>query len=153
MAAQACFSARFSGLRRSPAAWRPTAMAPEDTRITSFPIFFRSHSSRTRISSFVRLMAPVSGWVMEELPILTTILFLFFNSSLVFIFTLLGSRVYLISPNFRANLIMRWPFGISASSSMVIPRNVIMPTQYTTTPTRMAITVPAVLPAILLTPA
>ena len=65
-----------------PMVLRPTAIAPELTRITSLPRLWRSVSSRTSFSILIRSMEPVSACVRDEDPTLTTILFLSFNRSL-----------------------------------------------------------------------
>ena len=80
-AAYACFSATVSGFF-PPRVWRPVAMAPEETRITSFPMPLMSLMMRTSFSIFARFRSPVSACVSEEDPILITILFLSFNNSL-----------------------------------------------------------------------
>ena len=53
----------------------PTAMAPEETRITSYPIFWISASVQTRRSVARRSLLPES-LVSVEVPTFTTILLL-----------------------------------------------------------------------------
>ena len=83
IAANACFSAILRGRRCIPITLRPVAIAPEDTRITSFPSAFRSEITRTSFSIFRRSRLPVSLWVMLADPTLITIRFFSFRLSLI----------------------------------------------------------------------
>ena len=78
-AAHACFSAidRFFSCR--PVFFLPTAMAPEETKMTSFPWLWISDRIRTSRSSLYRLIPPVFLCVSEDEPIFTTIRFLSFS--------------------------------------------------------------------------
>ena len=78
-AAYACFWARLSGFLVCPRAWRPAAMAPEDTSTTSRPSPLKSLIRRIRRSIFSKFKAPVSGWVRDEEPIFITTRFFCFS--------------------------------------------------------------------------
>ena len=75
-AAAACFIRSSFGRSDSPSLAVPTAMAPEDTRITSCPMPWRSARVRTRCSMLQRSNAP-ELWVRVEVPTFTTIRCLF----------------------------------------------------------------------------
>ena len=85
MAAHACLTGSSSGLSCNPIAVLPTAIAPDDTSITSLPEFLRSTNVLTSFSIFLKFNLPVSLCIKEDEPIFITILFLLRISSLALI--------------------------------------------------------------------
>ena len=57
-------------------------MAPDETRHTSFPAFLKSARILASFSTLPMLSNPVSAYIRDDEPILTTILFLSFNLAL-----------------------------------------------------------------------
>jgi hypothetical protein len=74
-AAAACFIRMLSGFSCIFSLLRPTAIAPDDTRMTSYPIFWMSASVQTRRSMARRSLFPAS-FVNVDVPTFTTILLL-----------------------------------------------------------------------------
>jgi len=82
MDAHACFTGSSVGLSQSPITALPTAIAPEETKTTSFPEFLISIRILTSFSIFKRSNLPVCSCISEDEPIFITILFLSFINSL-----------------------------------------------------------------------
>ena len=70
-AAAACFIRSSVGRSPSRSFLVPMPMAPEDTKITSCPAFFRSDSTLTSSSTWRMFNRPVA-WAKVEVPTLTT---------------------------------------------------------------------------------
>ena len=70
-AAAACFTRSSRGRSERPSFSVPTAMAPEDTRMTSWPRPWRSARVRARRSMLLKSKLPES-WVRVEVPTFTT---------------------------------------------------------------------------------
>ena len=73
-AAAACFIRMDFGFSFSPILWLPTAIAPDDTRITSYPRFAISLRISASLSNALRFVFPAS-FVRVDVPTFTTILF------------------------------------------------------------------------------